>query len=274
MWLLQLVSRIYVPLVLLGVLSRTSLDGPRWATLLSMGLIVAASVTRLVRQSHAADFTIVSMALVCGALAVMAAQLLLGAPHHRRIVLACALAGVALVPIALSRWDTRSPWLKYLESPEPAPADLIALLPQGASVYWESGLEMLWLRMKRGSYFSCDQGTGALFYRQTAMAYKSRAASFWPLRVGDFNGPDTCASLDPRPGPQRNRLGLRNACLREPGLEYVVLATPLDGLPPKGSWKSPVPFQDFQSAASKHVAPAPDRFYVYSCAVVRSGTAS
>jgi hypothetical protein len=268
MWLLQLVSRIYVPLVLAALFARTSFDSFRSATLLALGLVLASSVARVVRNPNAADFTVISLALVTAALAVMAAHLLLVEQKHRRIALISALAGFALIPVALARWDARSPWILYLESPEPPPKDLAALLPSGASVYWESGLEMLWLRLKRPSYFSCDQGTGALFYRDTAMAYKRRASSFWPLRIGDFNQLDTCVSLDTRPKPERNRKGLQNLCAREPGLDYVILAQPLDGVTPK-VWKSPVRFQDLQSSAGKFFARVTDRFYIYSCGEMR-----
>jgi hypothetical protein len=267
MWILQLVSRIYIPLVFAAILARTSLDKPYWSTLLPMGLVVASSVTWLIRYPNTAEFTPVSLVPETAALAVMAV-LLLADEKHRRIVLVCALAGVALVPVALSRWDTRSPWVRYLESPEPPPKDLEALLPAGSSVYWESGLEMLWLRLRRASYFSCDQSTGVLFYRNTAMAYKHGAASFWPLRTGDFGRLDTCAVLDTRPAPARTRAGLRQLCLREPKLDYLVLAAPLDGVAPK-VWKSPVRFQDTQSSKGKFFARVTDRFYIYSCSQVR-----
>ncbi len=266
MWLLQLVSRIYIPLVLAALLARTRLGTFRWATLLTMGLVLAASVARLVRNPNSVDFTSASLALVSAGLVVMAAQLLLA--EQKRIALFSALAAFALIPVALSRWDARSPWIRYLESPEPPPKDLVALLPAGASVYWESGLEMLWLRMKRASYFSCDQGTGVVFYRATAMAYKRRADSFWPLRVGDFNQLDTCARPDTGPRPQRNRKGLHDLCLREPKLDYLVLTMPLEGVTPR-MWKSPVRFQDIQSSAGKYFARSTDRFYIYSCASVR-----
>lgn len=268
-WLLQMVSYIYAPLLFTRALARTSLDSFRWATLLTMALVLVSSVTRVIRNPTLADFTLVSLALMAASLAVMAAQLLLVDQKHRRILLIAALAAFALIPAALSQWDKRSPWIRYMESPEPPPKDLVALLPDGASVYWESGLEMLWLRMKRASYFSCDQGTGALFYRRTAMVYKERGANFWPLRVSDFSQLDTCASLDPRPKPERNRTGLHNLCIREPELDDVVLTTPLEGAEPKGIWKSPVHFQDLQSAAGKSHTRAVDRFYIYSCASLR-----
>ena len=267
MWLLQLVSHIYTPVVLMALVARTRFDSFRLGALLTLGLILVSSVARLVRNPNSADFTPVSLALMIAGLAVIAAGLLLE-QKHERIVLAFALAGVALIPVALLRWDARTPWIRYLESPEPAPKDLAALLPEKASVYWEGGLEMLWLRLQRPSYFSCDQGTGALFYRATAMAYKHRAESFWPLRVGDFTQLDTCAILDPRPKPERSRIGLAKLCFRESGLDYLVLTRPLDGMSAK-IWDSPVYFQDVQSSAGKFFAPVAKRFYIYSCAGVR-----
>lgn len=267
MWLLQLVSRIYIPVVLVALVAKSRFDSFRWGVLLTLGLVLVSSVAKLVRNPHSADFTSVSLALVTAGLAVAAAGLLLE-QKHRLILLAFAMAGFALIPVALLRWDARTPWIRYLESPEPPPKDLAALLPDNASVYWEGGLEMLWLRLQRPSYFGCDQGTGALFYRATAMAYKYRAESFWPLRVGDFTQLDTCAIFDPRPKPERNHMGLAKLCFREPGLDYLVLTKPLDGMAAK-VWKSPVFFQDVQSSAGKFFAPVANRFYIYSCADMR-----
>lgn len=270
MWLLQLVSRIHIPLVVMVLIGRISGIAPNrfaWTTLLTMCLILAGSVTRLVRNPAAADFTPISLGLVAAALLLIAAQLLL-TEQHRRVALISAVFGFALIPLALMRWDLRSPWIRYVESPEPPPRDLAMLLPAKASVYWESGLEMLWLRLKRPSYFACEQGTGVLFYRDTAMAYKSRAASFWPLRIGDFHQLNTCAILDARPKPERNRAGLQKLCRREPGLDYVVLTQQLDGVVAK-SWKSPVRFQDMQSSDGAFFARVTDLFYIYSCAPLR-----
>jgi len=127
----------------------------------------------------------------------------------------------------------------------------------------------VWLRMRHASYFSCDQGTGVMFYRQTAMAFKHRTDSFWPLRTGDFTQLDTCAGFDKKPKPERNRAGLQKLCLREPELDYLVLTRPLDDVTLAGTWKSPVLFQDIQSTTDGYFARVADHFYFYSCASVR-----
>jgi hypothetical protein len=266
MWVLQIVSHIYAPVVFASLLARTSLDNFRWTTLLSMGLILSSSATRLLRHPAAAEFTILSLTLIIAALAVMAVHLLLA---DRRIASISALVGFLLIPVALSQWDARSPWIRYVESPEPPPKELASLLPANASIYWESGLEMLWLRMRHASYFSCDQGTGVMFYRQTAMAFKHRSESFWPLRTGDFTQLDTCAGFDKKPKPERNRAGLQKLCIREPELDYLVLTRPLDEFTPVGTWKSPVLFQDIQSTTDGYFARVANSFYIYSCASVR-----
>ena len=263
MWLLQLVSRLYVPVIVATLLARTSLDSSRWTIVLTVALIASACVSRLLRYSGAVDFTLLCAALAIAGLAILAACLLVERDDWR--VVMAAVVGVALIPAALSQWDARSPWIKYLKSSEPPPAALSALLPAGASVYWESGLEMLWLRLKRASYFSYDQGTGAMFYRDTAMTYQHRADSFCPLRTGDFSQADACTIS---PVPARNRQGLQTLCRREPGLDLVVLSAPLDGVPPK-VWQSPVRFQDLQSPNGRYPSRVTDRFYIYSCAQVR-----
>lgn len=268
MWLLQLVSRIYVPLIFATLLARKNFDGLRWATLLSIGLILASSMTWILRFPDSAEFTLGSLVLESAGLTVMAVQLLLGQQKYRPIAVISVLVGFALLPVALWRWDARAPGLKYMESPEPPPKDLAALLPAGASVYWENGFEMLWFRFNRASYFSCAQGTGAMFYRQTAMVYKHRTESFLPLYTADFDKLDTCAAIGPRPKPERNRKGLQNICIREPELDYLVLSSPLDGVTPR-IWKSPVLFQYVENRAGVDTPFLADRFYIYSCGSVR-----
>ena len=82
-------------------------------------------------------------------------------------------------------------------------------------MYWEGGLEFLWLHWKRSSYFSCSQGTGAVFFRETALTYQHRLESFWPLRTLDFEESDLCPSVDALPKADRTKADLREVCARE-----------------------------------------------------------
>src|SRR5262249_43394153 len=68
-----------------------------------------------------------------------------------------AVSGILTI-VALFYWDVRSPWTEFAESPAPPPPALAAFLPAHANVYWEGGLELLWFRLRRPNYYSCDQG--------------------------------------------------------------------------------------------------------------------
>jgi hypothetical protein len=174
----------------------------------------------------------------------------------------------ALLPVALLGWDARTPWTRFVESSRPVPVSLTALLPQKASVYWEGGVRMLWLRLQRPSYFSCTQGTGALFFRGTAIAYWHREESFWPLRTLDFDGNDQCPDLDKTDKPRRRRADLKEVCRHEPGLDYLVLIRPVEDVKPK-TWDSPVPFQYERVVDGKLIVRETNRFFIYSCSGLR-----
>lgn len=274
MWLLQLVSRIYTP-VIFGVLAaRSAVIAERKvnpfavAVLLTLSLILVSDISRLAQIPNAAEFNHVSLVLVAGALAVMFVQLVLVDQRYRLAAWLTLCLSIVLVFASLSMWDNRTAWTRFVESPAPPPQDLAILLPRNASIYWEDSVEMPWLRLKRSSYYSCNQGTGAVFHRETAMTYKDRTASFWPLRTADFTQATICASFDKTPKPERTHDGLQKLCRREKGLDYLVLLAPLQGVQAK-IWKSPVRFQDFRSVAGVFSAHVADRFYIYSCADVR-----
>ena len=127
---------------------------------------------------------------------------------------------------------------------------------------------MLWLKLKRSDYFSCQQGTGVVFHRETAMTYRHRADSFWPLRLYDLDPDSECSGFDKSQKIDRTPEGLQKVCRREPGLDMLVLMEPIRGLRPK-IWRSPAPFQDIRMMNGKPVASVTDRFYIYSCTGMR-----
>jgi hypothetical protein len=88
-----------------------------------------------------------------------------------------ALCAACMVFGAVLGWDQRTAWTAFVESSDAVPAELAGFVPDGATVYWEGGLELLWLRLKRPSYFSCAQAAGVMFFRGTAMAYAHRSES-------------------------------------------------------------------------------------------------
>jgi hypothetical protein len=179
---------------------------------------------------------------------------------------------VVLLPLALLGWDVRTPWTKFVESAAPVPPSLATLLPQNASVYWDGGVELLWLRLRRSSYFSCTQGTGAVFFRSTAIAYQHRAESFWPFRTLDFDESIYCPNLDESLKASETRQDLIKLCRNEPELDYVVLGQPVEEMPSK-TWDAPAALLNFRMVDGKPTRIETSRFYLYSCGVVREASA-
>ena len=175
----------------------------------------------------------------------------------------------SLLAAAVFGWDARTAWARFIESPQPTPPSLANLVPQSASVYWEDGLEMLWFRLKRPSYFSCDQGTGSLFYRGTAMEYWNRAQSFSKLRTPDFGISLSCAMLDEHDKADRTRTDLAYVCNRERSLDYVVLARPIAEVRPYKVWVSPARLRGATILNGEPSLFDTDQFYVYACADMR-----
>src|SRR5271165_5820289 len=184
-----------------------------------------------------------SFALVIAALLIMVGLVTQTGSRQLKIARLLPWAAAVLLPLAVIGWDVRTPWAKFVESSEPVPTALADLLPQRASVYWEGGLELLWLRLRRPSYFACDQGTGAVFFRGTAMEFQRREEALWPLRTVDFGRSLLCPSLDKIKKPERMRADLQQVCANAPGLDYLVLRHPVEDVEAK-VWDSPVPNRD------------------------------
>ena len=268
MWLLLVVVRIFIPVIFFSLLVKRSAHPLGLAALLSIGLILSSAVTRLIRLPYSAEFGFLSLALVAIALAAIYAWVAEIGPKYRRLGQALTCLVIVAAAVAAWSWDGRTPWTRFLESDQPPPPALTRLLPDGASTYWENSTEMLWFRLKRSSYFSCDQGTGVVFRRETAMTYRHRSDSFWPLRTADFTQSKACSSFDKRPKPERTRQGLQELCRREPGLDDIVLIAPLSGIEPE-VWKSPILVQDIHVADGIYSERSTDRFFIYRCASVR-----
>jgi hypothetical protein len=174
---------------------------------------------------------------------------------------------VALIPLALVGWDVRTAWTRLVESPDPIPPSLAALLPENRLVYWEGGVEMLWFHLRRPSYFSCAQGTGAVFFRDLAVEFRRRAEVFRRLGTHDFDEPE-CRVSEKQDKRDPTRADLQQVCGGEPGLDYVVLTRQIAGAD-AASWVSPAPLTWIGTVDGKATIARADRFYVHSCAAMR-----
>ena len=198
------------------------------------------------------------------AVTALALAALVAVPR-RLPVRAAPFLAAAVLALALYGWDARTPWTKFADDGAPPPASLAAVLPASASVYWEGGLELLWFRLQRPQYFSCEQGTGALFFRQTALEWQRRAESIWPLRTIDFTPRDfLCPGLDNREKGQATRGDLAGFCRANPALDTVILMQPVDGAEAK-IWTAPVPYSQVKVIDGQRAVYETDRFYAYSC---------
>jgi hypothetical protein len=204
-----------------------------------------------------------ALAVTLGILAVLAKAL---GPAREVARRALPVLAAALVLAALYGWDARPAWTRFAESVAPPPTALTALLRENGSIYWEGGLEANWFRLRRPDYFSCDQGTEALFFRDLALSYRHRAESFARLGTLDFgNDPQCPAARDPAP---RSRATAAAFCAREPALDLLILARPVEGLDAK-EWTPPVPLRQIRVVNGRRTVYDFDRFYVYSCAALR-----
>lgn len=171
---------------------------------------------------------------------------------------------IGLVVVAAFSWDERTPWTKFVETANTAPPALSALVPKHQTIYWEGDVRVPWFVLKRSSYFSCAQGTGALFYRGTALTYQHRYESFKPLATQDF-GQETSCPPAPFPEPAVfDRSAVASLCRREPLLDILALTHPVVGLRGK-EWDPPVAYQDVRWVNNAWRSSTTNRFFIYSC---------
>lgn len=184
----------------------------------------------------------------------------------RTVAILC--LAIALVTVAGFVWDQRTPWTKFIDTSESPPDSLTSLLPGDSPIYWDDDVTVPWFLLKRPSYFSCAQGTGAFFYRGTAINYQHRYESFQSLRTLDFGWDLACPSAEGDTIAPLSRTELSSVCEKESGLAALVLTQAVIGAPER-VWVSPVEFEDAKKVDGKWKVFMTDKFYVYSCADLR-----
>jgi hypothetical protein len=175
---------------------------------------------------------------------------------------------IVLTTVAGFLWDRRTAWTTFVDTTETPPQSLTSLLPADRPVFFED-VTIPWLLLKRSNYFSCSQGTGALFSRGTAMAFQSRMQSFRPLGVIDLEcGRLVIAGTAGETLPPLSRNDLSAVCQKEPELGALVLTREAAGVPVR-IWKPPVGQRYVRVVNEKQVSLSTDRFFIYSCSDVR-----
>jgi hypothetical protein len=177
-------------------------------------------------------------------------------------------AAALLLPLAMSNWDQRTPWTRFVETTERPPGSLTSLLPEAKPIYWEGDVRVPWFVLKRASYFSCSQGTGAMFFRGTAISYQHRQESFRNMPTLDFSEGQSCPSDEGEDSKAFTREHLASICASEPGLDTLVLLRPVPGV--SGSrWMSPARFEEVRLVDGKAQLVSTDQFFIYSCDSLR-----
>ncbi len=173
-----------------------------------------------------------------------------------------------LLVVAAYGWDQRTQWTIFVETANAAPESLASLLPEQAPVYWEGDVRVPWFVLKRASYFSCAQGTGAMFFRGTAINYKHRYESFGRIPVLDIGMGTLCPSSPDMATTSLTRENLTSVCRSEPGLGALILLQPAQDAPGR-VWVAPATFEGFRRVGKEWQRVATDTFYVYSCGSLR-----
>jgi hypothetical protein len=200
------------------------------------------------------------------AVAASAAGVILARPPVRPG--ACSALTASLLCIAaVLLVDARSSWGRFVETGS-APPDLAAFVGDAPHLYWEDGAALVWLKLRRPSYYSCVQGSGAMFYAGTAREYQRRSAALSVLNTLDFaDQPGEICPLraDPgRRGPSSWR-ALASACRTLPELDAVVLDHPVAGVLAQ-TWRAPAP-RDPERPLDW--GPGVDTYYKIACARFR-----
>jgi hypothetical protein len=184
--------------------------------------------------------------------------------HWQRAALA--FAAVAFL-LAASAYDRLTPWDKFVYQSD-VPAELAVDIGTAKNIYWEQGVELTWFRLGRPAYYSCLQGSGVMFYRQTALEYERRGKALAALNTSDFGSDDKgfcAAKADTEAVRPRSPADIISACDALPELDMLVLLSKVDDLPAT-SWETPAPrYRVIPGSAIERV----DRYYFYDCRKLR-----
>lgn len=169
-----------------------------------------------------------------------------------------------LLVFALLNWDQRAEWVRYVDRTSTAPAELVALLPKHRAIYWEGDLTVPWFLLRRANYFSCSQGTGSMFSRETALRYQHLYSEFQRLDTEAFLPGTYCA---PASGPfvyPPEKSQILAVCQANSKLGALVLLHPVAGMV-HSVWEAPATFSYDQSVGSERRRFSTRRFYVVRC---------
>jgi hypothetical protein len=169
--------------------------------------------------------------------------------------------------LALALWshDRRSDWTRFVEDWRTDAA--LATFAGDGLAYWENGLTLQWLKLRRPAGFGCYQGAGLVFFRGMATEFRRRYEALGELDTIDFER-QPGQVCPPRRNPDREGpemlAQLTDACRAMPELDAIILARPVPGAAVT-TWQAPAEMVRSQLYA----VPVTRSFYRYDCAALR-----
>lgn len=237
-------------------------------------LLAIAEITAFATQETAA---VLRDTLLRGSLILTLALCLLALARDWPASLGLTLALVALTVILVATTaavtDRRDARMRLVTGTAPIDPRFVTAL-SGRTVYWEQGVELLWFRLRQPSYYSCFQGAGAMFFRETATEHARRGAGLRGLNAADAPV-DPNANCTPRADPSENgpttRAQIEYACRALPELDALVLYANLPDAPHL-SWQPGfgLPTTGRRSQPPAPSSPPQGSYNLYLCADFRS----
>jgi hypothetical protein len=191
---------------------------------------------------------------------------------YRRV--SSSLVAVALI-VGIANADQRSPWQRLIDTGEQPPDSVINLVKGARNIYWEEGVEFLWFDLRRPSYFSITQGTGSMFYQETALEYARRGGVLALLNTRDFGrrgDVDTIPKQDPNADGPTSVAQLERVCRALPDLDLLVLLTDLPEVQ-RLVWQAPQPQYLYAKNEKSGFSLKPFyTYYFYKCSDFRANS--
>jgi hypothetical protein len=228
-------------------------------------VVITAAVSYLATTRLRSHFGAFDLAALC----LIACALVMLGRGWRRTGLSFSLAAIGL---ALSVYDQRLPWEQFVESDSHPPPEVRSLVDQYKNIYWERGLELVWFNIDHSTYFSCAQGSGIIFYRDTALEYLRRGAVLSELNTIDFEpSGGACIPRKDEAASEASvtRQALSNVCNGLPDLDLLVLLSDVPGAP-RTEWEYAAPLYLYVNTPEGHATKEFHHFYFYRCADFRA----
>ncbi|QGY00198.1 hypothetical protein EI983_18780 [Roseovarius faecimaris] len=177
-------------------------------------------------------------------------------------------AAVALI-LGLITVDVRSDWTRFTETAHPPPEELSSLL-EDKTVFWDSGLQVMWFSLRRPHFYSCRQKGGMVFYRDQAVEIIRRGMVLSALNSDEFPADQTSQcpqKQDKYATLPSGKATFERVCAALPELDLIVLRSRLPGLY-RAVWVAPVTVGVPLADGTLKQAQTP--FFFYQCADFRS----